>query len=160
MAIKIWRGKKRLAIKLGSHKPDHIEMMVWAMSIKPGDYINTCGGCNRQVAEIEPRWENEGHWSRSKPNKTWVLFEVGFTDVRGQYHICPGGGCAGPKYSLDELMIEKMFLYGNEQRIAEAKVGGWWDERHDRIYQAIKSGKPIFDEFGEFLPQFDCVERG
>lgn len=42
---KLWKGKKRLAIKLGIKNRRHQELITWALSIKPGDYIATCEGC-------------------------------------------------------------------------------------------------------------------
>jgi len=127
----------------------------WAIAIKPGDWIGTCEGCNRQVTEVEPIWVNEGRFRRGKPNKTRVVFEVRFTDNHGRWHYCPGGGCAFPPES-----VEKIEAY-YKAWVADAKKEDLqWDDgtfraRLARMEQAFAEGRPIVDSHGEFLPEFD-----
>lgn len=97
---KLYRGKKRLCKKL-LFRP---KMLKWALTVKVGDYIGTCLGHNRQVAKIEYLWINEGLWSRCKQNRSWFLEEVIFQDTTGGSHTCPGGGCAFPPESVEQIL--------------------------------------------------------
>jgi hypothetical protein len=166
---KLWRGKKRLAKKMLGPRAFSIDnpnrtvrLLRWAMTIKPGDYIATCEGCNRQVASIEPQWKNEGRWRRCKLNKTWFLSEVCFTDTRGRLHYCPGGGCAYPKETPEEVTqyFREWAAPGQEDSLRQ-----WFGEEHDALQKsledleklraALRDGRPIVDEHGELLPEFD-----
>jgi len=95
-----YKGKKRLAKKLLGKQ---LWLIKWALTIKPGDYIATCEGCNRKVTEVEYDWINEGLFRRGKKNKTRVICEVRFTDTNGQWHNCPGGGCAYPAETPEQV---------------------------------------------------------
>jgi len=100
----LYKGKSRLCKKL-FHSFDK-DLLTWALSVKVGDYISTCEGCNRKVASIGYFWNNEGLWQRGKKNRNWFLSEVVFTDSNGRKHYCPGGGCASPKES-NEMIINR-----------------------------------------------------
>lgn len=149
--MRLWYGKKRLALKfIGWDR----KILAWAMSVKPGDFIATCEGCNRRVTEVQPKWANEGYWKRGKPNRTWIVHEVQFTDSHGRWHYCPGGGCAYPKQTPAEVTAYYRHIALDKPNIAMEKDWGWFD-RFERIRQALRTGAPIVDEFGEFLPEFD-----
>ncbi len=97
---KIFHGKKRLCKK--SIRRDW-RILNWAITVKVGDYIGTCTGTNAQVAKIEYHWANEGA-RRYKPNRSWYLDEIGFHDTKGGFHFCPGGGCAFPPESPEQIL--------------------------------------------------------
>jgi len=166
LSKRLYKGKKRLAKKLLA--PRRQKLLLWALSIKPGDYIATCEGCNRKVEKIEESWANEGGWRRGKPNKTWVLNEVVFIDTNGRMHHCPGGGCAYPAETPEEVVdyhkewafYEKReerirFWYGKDVDRAEKSIAHWLTMK-----EALESGKPIVDEHGELLPEFDRSPYG
>lgn len=110
---------------------------------------------NRKVVDSEVEWVNEGTWSRGKSNRTWVISEVSFTDTNGRLHHCPGGGCAYPKETNEAIISYFKGFYGDESHLESLKQGGWWNENSEKLYQAVKNGEPIIDEFGELLPQFN-----
>jgi len=141
---KLWEGNKRLALSfLGKRK----EILTWAIGVRIGDYIATCEGCNRKVDDIEYIWKNEGASRRGKPNKTWVLDEVIFTDTNGRVHYCPGGGCALPKESIKE--IEQY----HRELIEEYKddKGARLSQRLLKMKDALDNGRPVVDEYGEYI---------
>lgn len=167
---KLWKGSKRLAKRLLGRRAfsinnpnNHVRLLRWALTIKEGDYIATCEGCNRKVADIEVGWNNEGFWSRSKPNNTWVVSEVGFTDTRGRIHYCPGGGCAYPAETPEE--VTAYFRGWAFDGDPEGRIRHWNGNDHERtnkqiaelrvLQEALRSGRPIVDEHGELLPEFD-----
>lgn len=165
--MKLWRGKKRLAKKvLGRLNSRSNTLIQWALTVKPGDYIATCEGCNRQVAKVEPSWYNVGQWLHGRPNKTYFLHEVVFTDTRGRMHPCPGGGCAYPAETPEE--VTKYFREWAFETAGEDRLRQWYgedDESADRLNHAIEqlkkfrealtSGQPIVDAHGELLPEFE-----
>ena len=159
--MKIWRGKKRLAMKAMTRQ--RRKLMEWAVSIKPGDYIATCEGCNRKVAKIDfVGWANEGD-RRRRPNKTRFVFEVAFEDTHGRLHYCPGGGCAYPAETPQQVTdyfrgwafdpgVENhisVWLSGDKAKIDDSMA------RLRRLRDALTNGRPIVDEHGELLPEFD-----
>lgn len=162
LSKKLYKGKKRLAKRFLRGGDQRI--LLWALSVKPGDYIATCEGVNRKVAEVEPEWINEGWWCRSKPNKTRILREVRFTDTRGRWHHCPGGGCAYPAQTPEEV-TDYWRDYAFDER-EEDRIRHWYGKDEERIqkalaYQArlrgaLEDGQPIVDEHGEFLPEFEA----
>ncbi len=99
--MKLYKGKKRLAKYF--LPPWKQRILKWALSLKVGDTIGTCEGRNRTIKEIQIEWANEGKWRRGRPNKTWALADVIFTDENGRWHHCPGGGCVSEPYTEKEL---------------------------------------------------------
>lgn len=171
--MKLWKGKKRLAKRMLGRRAfsvenpnNHVRLLRWAMSVKVGSYIGTCEGCNRKVADIEVDWNNEGFWSRSKANKTWFVSEVCFTDTRGRLHYCPGGGCAYPAETPEE--VTAYFREWAFAEDAEGRIRHWNGESVDGIERtnrqiaelhelqlALREGRPIVDVHGELLQAFD-----
>lgn len=162
--MKLWKGKKRLAKRmLGSRLGSRFRLLTWALTIKEGDYIATCEGCNRKVTKIEVDWRNEGIWRRSRANKTWFVDEVCFTDTRGRLHFCPGGGCAYPAETPEE--VTAYFREWAFDECAEERIRHWNGEDIERAERqiaemnvmrvALQEGRPIVDEHGELLPEFD-----
>ena len=137
-------------------------MLRWALTIKPGNYIATCEGCNRQVVSVEHRWENVGWWTRCRPNKTWLLSEVCFTDTHGGMHWCPGGGCAYPAETPEEVTSyfrewsaigredQLRHWFNNEQEKSQRAL-----EDLEKLRSALRDGRPIVDGYGELLLEFD-----
>lgn len=155
------------------------KLLKWAMSIKVGDYIATCEGCNRKVTEIEPEYvELETYLDeesdlgrlvfgeRVEPTGTLVLDEVRFTDTNGRWHHCPGGGCAYPAETPEQ--VTKYFTDWAVDPGREKQIRHWWGEKPEnaerlqqeldswqQMLRAITAGAPIVDEHGELLPEFD-----
>jgi len=159
----LYKGKKRLAKKrlpVWSRR-----ILQWALTIKSGDYIGTCEGCNRKVAEIELIYVNEGEFYRCKPNKTRLLHEIEFTDTRGQLHFCPGGGCAFPKETNEQITRLWSEWAFDEKEKREERIRHWYGKDTKRIEnlitywqklnKALQAGHPILDKHGELLPDFD-----
>lgn len=158
---RLYRGKKRYAKRLYPGRSE--QLLLWALSVKPGDYIATCEGCNRQVVSKEIDRANEGHWNRNRPNKTSVIHEVVFTDTRGRWHYCPGGGCAYPAETPEQVtQYFREYILHPE---AESEIRTWYGkdtdsinkalERHHRFKDALLTGRPIVDAHGELLSEFD-----
>jgi hypothetical protein len=157
---RLWTGKSRLGKKIvGRYR----KILEWAVTIEPGDWIATCEGCNRQVTDIEIYWINEGlsrttrnYEAGHRKNKTWAVEEVRFTDTRNRWHSAPGGGCAFPKETNEQ--IEAYYKAWIKQAKQDKLM--WDDEKfHARLAkmeQAFASGLSIVDENGQFLPEFDC----
>jgi|GEM_PF-6263175 len=159
---KLYRGKKRLAKRYLGKRDS--ELLRWALTIKPGDYIGTCEGSNRQVTSVEVQWSNEGVWSRGKPNRTYFLDQIRFTDTNQRWHHCPGGLCAFPAIKPEE--VHRWWTTALEDRIKN-------QEEFEKLYQpeaypevisrvleldkAVKEGCSLVDSFGEILPQFQEV---
>ncbi len=159
--MKLWVGKKRLAMR--RMPAQHRRLMQWALSVKPGDYVGTCEGCNRKVAKIDfVDWVNEGTW-RGRPNKTWFVSEVSFEDTHGRLHHCPGGGCAYPPETPEA--VTSYFRGWAFDKGSEEFLSHWFAGQPEKIeaglarlrefQEALRSGAPIVDEHGELLPQFD-----
>lgn len=165
---KLWYGKSRLAKSYMGYSKNILE---WAITIRPSDWIATCEGCNRQVAKIEYKWSNVGEssgklrdnkWVRGRRNGTWVLHEVWFTDTRGGFHCCPGGGCALPKESIQEIEeYHKSWIKGLDDYNSDYMP--WSSPKFvaqlKRMKEVFDSGGTIVDENGEFLPEFDHKDR-
>ena|SRR3990167_3926368 len=149
--MKWYKGKKRLAKKALSAR--HLKSIKWALSVKVGDYIGTCEGCNRKVAEINPIWDNEGKYHRRKSNRAWFIGEVEFTDTHGRFHNCPGGDCAYPKETPEHITnyFRGWCAPGN---IEYANV---WSQslQYEKMKDAFAKNLPIVDQYGELLPEFD-----
>ena len=153
---KLYKGKKRLAMRhLYASKR---KVLQWALTIKPGDYVATCEGFNRKVERIEYCWANFGLWHAKGQNKTWFLDEVIFHDTSGRMHYCPGGGCAYPKETNEQ--ITTYWRDGWVVPFTKGIVSEWFkgDEGHaeqmKRMAAAFKAGRSIVDDFGELLPEF------
>jgi len=141
----------------------------WALEVKEGDYIGTCEGCNRKVTEIEADFIDVNEF-REKPHtgpETFILYEVQFTDTNGRWHHCPGGGCAYPaktpeqvtayfrEWAFYEKREERIrHWHGKDERAAEKVIADW-----QKLLKALKSDQPIVDEHGELLPEFDYSGR-
>jgi hypothetical protein len=160
--MKLYKGKKRLAMRMMSAR--HRDLMQWALSIRPGDYIATCEGCNRKVAKIDfIEWRNEGWWSLRRPNKTWFIGEIDFLDTHGRLHACPGGGCAYPAETPEQ--VTNYFRESILDPGAEEQIRFWFGKdqaaidkalaHNQKFKDAFKSGKSIVDNHGELLPEFD-----
>ena len=148
---KTWRGKSRLAKKYYGRS----KILDWAISINPGDWIATCEGCNRQVANIEYEWCNVGDWfKKPRDASTWVLREVIFTDTHGTTHCCPGGGCALPRESIEAIEAYQKewadYILNNSERHSKETI-----EAASRNNDALKNGGSVVDKNGEYLPLFD-----
>jgi len=163
--MKLYAGKKRLAMRMLPAL--HRRLIEWALTIKPGQYIGTCDGCNRKVAKIDfVEWRNEGLWRRSRPNKTWFVAEVTFEDTHGYLHHCPGGGCAYPAETPEE--VTRYFREWAFAKESEEFLAHWYVGQRDKIeaglaklrrfQDALRTGAPIVDEHGELLPEFDKHE--
>lgn len=161
---KLFIGKTRICRPL--IRADE-ELLLWACSIKPGDYIATCEGTNRKVAEVVPHWQNVGRWLNCKvidnkvvngrTNKHWYMDEVRFTDTHGRWHYCPAGGCALPKETPEEIAafqfnFAKAVLAGKIEYYKEDEVS---QQHYQMIFDYVSQGKAIVDEFGELLPELD-----
>lgn len=140
---KLWRGKKRLAVPMVNESDIDTQLLRWAMTVKPGDYIYTCEGCNRKVEEIEVLWANEGLWNRRRRNNTYFLREVEFTDTHGRIHDATN--CAYPPVS-----VESIVKYFREFPVEEWEPKGFI--LPPALKEALRSGAPITDVHGEFLP--------
>lgn len=189
MSLKqLYRGNREIAIQYwrddndSSYKRRMRKLLKWALSVKVGDYIGTCEGCNRKVTEIAPEFveleefidveesgDGESHLvigssdGEFKPTDTEILREVQFTDTNGRWHHCPGGGCAYPAETPEQVTAffrEWAFDPKREERIRH-----WWGDKDQELQQALddwqqmlaafKAGEPIVDEHGELLPKFD-----
>lgn len=136
-----------------SERSEHKRLIKWALSVKPGYYINTCDGCNRKVASIDFIDYDDNNQVR----------EVSFMDTHGRLHHCPGGGCAGPPWTYDAVLNFYKEHYLSDWIIASTKT--WFGEdkkalskalkRIRKIRKALNSDTPIIDEFGEILPEYE-----
>lgn len=120
---KIYNGKKRVAYKY--IVKSYIPILKWALTVNVGDYIATCEGCNRKVASIKYEFTNIG--------KQRVLNEVVFEDTNGGIHYCPGGGCAYPKETRDQVVAYQDHLLADTELCK-----GWGFVKHE------------VDEYGEY----------
>jgi len=154
---RLWRGKKRLAL---SFLGKRISIIDWALGLKGGDYVATCEGCNRRVKEINTLWINEGRFKRCKPNKTLIVYEVEVIDSNDNSHYCPGGGCVFPKQSVEEINAYYLEC-GRMLELHPNWLDGWVEMRANLLkkIEAVQTGQPIVDEFGEFLPKFDHASQ-
>lgn len=126
---KFYKGKKRLALPFVKRFKKYFE---WAVSVKPGDYINTFETSNRKVVRIEYTWANEGEFRRCKINKTWYLDEVHFICTNGKTYV--GDGYNGPEPAWSPEDIRKYHAGFSEELKKE-----WGFKFHE------------VDEFGEFI---------
>lgn len=102
---KYYYGKKRSVVnKYGSHRR---KILKWAITIRPGDYIATCQGYNSKVISIEYFWRDYRVSETGKVCKLRrgrMLYEVCFKVTGGLFHYAPGGGCAGPKETNEQII--------------------------------------------------------
>lgn len=150
---RLYVGKKRLCHPYIFNE----HLLRWACSIKPGDYIATCEGTNRKVAEVLPEWCNHGLWKSDKPNSHWFLSEVRFTDTNGTWHHCPGGGCALPKETPEQVTA---FQVGFAKWILSGEAEWYKDDdkakKHaELLLSYVEQGKAIVDIYGELIPELD-----
>lgn len=145
--MKLYRGKWKYARRhyYGSMSMARLQ---WALSLKPGDYISTCEGCNRYVTSIKVTWCNDGRWRYGKSNKHSFIEDVEFTDSKGRVHYLSGHGCVMPQESEQELM------QGYHEGL-QYWEGHELTERQQMFKEALESGKTILDCQGELLPEFD-----
>lgn len=154
---RLWRGKARLG-----RDAYLVRNLAWTLQLKVGDYVATCEGHNRKVAELRFHWRNEGVSRRRRPNRTWYLSEVEVIDSRGRYHTCPG--CVWLKETPERVTayfkgwIEE--LARSEAEGVEFQLGEDGAARLRAMATALDAGQPIVDEFGELLPAFDYPLRG
>lgn len=156
--MKLFKGKKRLALKRINTR--HREILTWALSVKPGDYVASCEGTNRKVAKVKPIWRNEGEFMRGNPNRTYFLDEVIIEDTHGRWHTIPG--CATYPETPEEVTAyqrEWAIEWGTES------VNSWFKDNPERLEKALGEiakfqkafyeNRAIVDEHGELLPEFD-----
>ena len=157
---KLWRGKKRIALKwLASWEKPQLE---WAINIKPGDWIGTCNGCNRQVVDIQYRWYSSRCYNPCGTNiKTQIISEVRFEDTNGRWHYCPGGGCAFPVESIDEIesYYKGWIKLAKKDTSALCWDDGKFESELKRMEKIFNAGDSILDNNGQFLPEFDPVQK-
>lgn len=137
---RLWRGKAKLARKQLFYDFSYF------VNVKIGDYIASCEGCNRKVADVKYYWENEGYFRRLKPNRTWYLHEIEFIDTNGHSHYFPG--CVSQPETVKEI---------NDFHLAYLEVIKHEDRNESDllISKALENNQPIVDDFGEYLPEFD-----
>lgn len=152
--MKIYKGKKRLAKKLLYSRKKRL--LEWAVTLQPGDWVASCEGCNRQVKDVTVTWVNEGEFNRGKPNKTWVVWEVEVLDTAGGFHTAPGGGCVMPPESVKEI---EDYHHNFARAVKENPdyLSGFPELRESalKFKKALDEGRPIVDENGQYLPEFD-----
>lgn len=140
-----------------------LELINWALTIKPGDYIATCEGCNRKVEEVNVWWESKTDFPHIQEyphldEKGYFIYEVEFIDTNGRIHVCPGGGCALPKETPEEVTeyFRSIVSHDSPNSFSEEQEKEWgWCEKFEKIRKALAEGQPIVDEYGELLPEFD-----
>jgi len=141
----LYKGKKRYVYsRIRRNCRDwHGKVLLWGLTVKPGDYIGSCEGFNRKVESINYVWEDIGHWNNDKKNGHWFLYEIEFTSTSGRMHCCPGGGCAFPPETNEQ--IKEYWLRSN-----------WSDPEPSwvKIQNSIREGMSFIDEFGEILASF------
>lgn len=170
---RLFRGDKATALKYFGNRARDAELLLWALDVKPGEYIATCEGCNRRVAESKPRYTYVHVYVEGVPetDETQVLHEVRFTDTKGKWHHCPGGGCAHPKQTPEEVTeYQSEWAFDPEYPENLKEWYGTSAEAGPRIERAkakwiqmretLERGEPIVDNFGELLPQFDNNNGG
>jgi len=121
---KIYKGKKRIALKGTSMWMRKV--FNWLINTKPGDYVATCEGCNRKIAKIE--------YKVVRYRKHQTISGGSITDTNGRNHSCPGGGCALPPETPEEINA-----YQDAMNADEAFCKRWGFVKRD------------IDEFGEFI---------
>ena len=156
------------------------DLLLWALDIQIGEYFASCEGCNRKVTakelmfveaheftpDLDHEFDDERNWNR-EDQETQILHEVIFTDNRGRWHHCPGGGCALPKETPEEVTAyhrEWAFddkypesaktWHGKNVESYEKAIAGW-----KRMQEALRAKRPIVDEFGELLPEFESKSK-
>lgn len=149
---RLYVGKKRLCHPFISYDEP---LLRWACSVKPGDYIATCEGMNRKVAEVVPEWRNHGFYTSDKRNSHWFLQEIRFTDTRERWHYCPGGGCALPKESPETVTV---YQTGWAKWILSEESAWYKDDeaakKHaELLLSYVEQGKAIVDCYGELIPE-------
>ena len=111
---RLWKGKRRLFMPKFRNQYTLYE---WALSIKVGDYVAVCDGCNRKVKEIKyiaERLPIYRSWKKidacfdvlkciPERRKGYYIKEIIMVDLNGNQHIFPGGGCVLPKETNEEI---------------------------------------------------------
>lgn len=154
---RLWVGKKRLCYPLIRIFDE--EMLRWACGVKVGEYIGTCEGHNRKVAAIDPDWSNVGSW-RGRGEKRlqhYFLREVVFTDTKGSWHYCPGGGCAFPAETPEQITEDKRSFYSAvlNDEIEYYKDDLIKQQYAEKIMNRLTHNLPIVDEFGKIISELD-----
>ena len=136
----LYKGKKRYVYSLVKRNWGNV-LLLWGLTVKPGDYIGTCEGFNRKVESIQYDWGDIGCWNNDKRNGNWFLYEIDFTSTSGRMHSCPGGGCAFPPETNEQ--IKDYWLRADFSDPEPSWV---------KLQNSIREGMPFLDEFGEILP--------
>ena len=98
------------------------ELLEWAIQQKPGDLYNGCDYYNHVIDQIKFEYMAvmqcidevtkelfglccEDYFTEKGMGKyeNWVLSGVCFINKDGTQHVCPGGGCAVPPFTVDEI---------------------------------------------------------
>jgi hypothetical protein len=153
-AIKAARLKKALRQRgLGKYrtkiikrlKPWKMDHYLYLLSIKPGDIINDCDGFNHRVVGIASIdcWPS---WKGGSPALT-IQFERedGFWSCG-----CPSG--PDRPWSNKRILEFQKGYYLDDERREKAIKDGWWNQRSEKIRQALLAGEPIVDNDG--IPLF------
>lgn len=105
---RLYRGKRRFNAKFIRYTAKHLS---WALDLKPGDYVATCEGCNRQVKEIQISWSNTGDFNKnwhkkntkeSRQTQHWFINEITVIDTHGNSHGV--GYCCYPKETRQQVI--------------------------------------------------------
>lgn len=171
MFDKLYKGERAIAIGYFRERGPRLrKLLKWALTVKVGDYIGTCEGCNRQVEEIEPIFIDVMEFQDSDEEEgtetgTQILYEVMFTDTNGRFHYCPGGGCAYPKESPEQ--VTNYFKSVTLRPEREQELRHWFGKNNKDLQKALDrlgkfraafaADKPIVDKDGELLKEFDNV---
>lgn len=116
-------------------------MLYWALKLKPGDIFGACTGFNHIVASTEV--------VRCSYERGWYIAEVAITDTRGQWHHCPGGGCAHPAYRREDILHFLREYTQDEWAEHQVKLG--WDDprrRYRPILEAEETSDPLLGPNG------------
>ncbi len=103
-------------------KPGRRALMEWAVNVKPGDLYHGCDAYNHVVSKSEiyygivametddetgevygPCFNKHIKTNDLDNHSDWIVVEVDFQSEDGSCHTCPGGGCAEPPASLEEV---------------------------------------------------------
>ena len=142
------------------------DLLLWALDVRVGEYMATCEGCNRKIASKELIYvdaDQYGDEDWEQDDDTQILHEVTFIDSRERYHTCPGGGCAYPKETPEQVTPYFKDWAFNEE--VETGIRRWYGKEteklekviadRDRMQAAFNAGRSIVDEHGELLEEFD-----
>ncbi len=136
---KLYYGRKLDAYR--SLSANVLRNYVRLFSIKPGSVVGDCDGFNhiikKPLIDYIP-------WHGKTRVRVIVLDQFEFEDGR---RSC---GCSsGILPARTAKQIESYFAEGfADKYVARSKEMGWWNEKAQLRYEALKSGKPICDERG------------